>query len=112
VERSSCHCACGSRSACAARSTGLVSTRCTSGAAPPSASPAARRRRACRGRGRARHRPLRPPRARPCVGEAQADQLAEHLADLRRGGEIARRAQRITRCIIMRIGLRPYSARR
>ncbi len=40
----------------------------------------------------------------PQVGEREADQLAEHLADFRRGGEIAARAERVAGGVIMGVG--------
>ena len=97
----------GTRSAWAARSTGLVSTKCDRRArGRRRASPAAHPRRACRGPGRARHSaPSRPPGAQPEVGEPDADQLAEHLADLGRGGEVALGAERIAGRVIMRVRL-------
>jgi hypothetical protein len=49
-----------------------------------------------------RHRAAR---AAPQVGEPDADQLAEHLADLGRGDEIAVRAERIAGRVIMRVRL-------
>jgi len=45
-----------------------------------------------------------PPGAVPQIGAPQPDQFAEHLADLGRRGEVARRPQRIARRIIMRVG--------
>ena len=39
----------------------------------------------------------------PEIDDEKADQLAEHLADLGRGGEIPLRAQRIAGAVIMRI---------
>ena len=44
--------------------------------------------------------------ALPDIGQAQADHFAEHLAYFRRGGEIARCAQRIAHGVILRVGLR------
>ena len=43
------------------------------------------------------------PGARPAIGQRRADHFAEHLADFRRGGEIAARAQRIARRIIISV---------
>ena len=40
------------------------------------------------------------PGGKPAGGMPQSDQLAEHLADFGRGGEVARRAQGITRGVI------------
>src|SRR3546814_3417033 len=40
---------------------------------------------------------------RPQVGDPDADHLAEHLADLGRGNEIARGAERVARRVIMRV---------
>ncbi len=76
---------------------------------------AARRPSACRGRGRARPARTAPGGPSPCQvsSRQQADQLAEHLADLGRGGEVALRAERIARrCnspARMRRGRAPYS---
>ena len=59
------------------------------------ASPAAHRRRASRAPAQARHRSASAgdPRAAQQSASAAPTSLAEHLADLGRGGEIARRAQ-------------------
>ena len=46
------------------------------------------------------HERARPPLVEPGLREAEAQHLAEHLADLRRGGEIAGRAQRIARGVV------------
>ena len=43
--------------------------------------------------------------ARPHLGRPKADQLAEHLRDFRRGGEIARRAERIAVHVVAEIGM-------
>ncbi|MCY1178636.1 hypothetical protein D9M73_189970 [compost metagenome] len=51
-------------------------------------------------------RRVRPPGAVPQIGTPQPDQLAEHLADLGRGGEIAAAAERIARRIILLVGRR------
>ena len=48
---------------------------------------------------------LGPPGADPDVGQPQPDQLAEHLADLGRGDEIARRAERIAAVVIAGVRL-------
>ena len=62
--------------------------------ARPAAAPAAHRRRASRARAQARHRPHPPaPRPESSIGQRGADHLAEHLADFRRGGEVAVRAR-------------------
>ena len=53
-----------------------------------------------------------PPGAVPKVGEPDPDQLAEHLADLRRGDEIPGRAERIAASIIKAHSPRPYNRRR
>ena len=45
----------------------------------------------------------RSPGAGPAVGQRRADDLAEHLADFRGGGEIARGSERVARRIIMRV---------
>ena len=88
-------------SRCRARNTGLVSTRCKRAAATNSGAirrhvrPASAAERAASGaefhqpnRVRRTHRP-------PDLDAPRADQLAEHLADLRRGGEVAGGAERI-----------------
>jgi hypothetical protein len=46
----------------------------------------------------------RRPRPRPQIGEPEADQLAEHLADFGRRREVSRRAQRIAGSVIVGIG--------
>ncbi len=43
----------------------------------------------------------RAPRTLPRIGEGGADHLAEHLADLRRGREVAARAERVARGVII-----------
>ena len=88
------------RRRCRSRRTGLVSTRCDVEGVEEirreRGRPAGRRPSGCRvrvrapraGRGRAAHRV-------PDLDIPQADQLAEHLADLGRGDEVAGRAERV-----------------
>ncbi len=53
---------------------------------------------------------IRRARFLPGIDAPQADQLAEHLADLRRGDEVARTAERIARRVIARALLRQRDA--
>ena len=46
-----------------------------------------------------------PARSQPDIGQAQADQFAEHLTDFRGGGEVPLQPQRIARAIIMLVRL-------
>ena len=89
---SSCHWRPARARACASRSTGLVSTKCDFAVANPDA----RITRSASAASVPRPGPKldidgirRRARTLPAIGERGADQLAEHLADFGRGGEVA-----------------------
>ena len=101
----SCQCASATARFCASRRTGLVSTRCTSPPKPARAHHAQRVR--CQ-RSAARSKldingVARRTGACPAIGQRRADHLAEHLADLRRSGEIAVDAERVARRVIISV---------
>ena len=105
VDRCRARWASGTACAAASRSTGLVSTKWTSPRKPAARST----RSASRGKRPAARPELgidrvrRRARALPAIGERGADQLAEHLADLRRGREIAARAERVAGRVIISV---------